>query len=251
MREVREVNNDFYDRLGERWYTAQDDPVALLRAEARVRNPWVIEKICDAFPGREAALLDVGCGAGFLANELALRGFPVTGLDASPESLRMARMHDVTGRVRYETGIAEHLPYPDGSFHVVCALDFLEHVEDPGRIVGEIARALRPDGLFFFHTFNRNLLSWLIVIKGIEWFVKNTPPNMHCLRYFIKPSELSTICGRHGLRVDAMQGLAPKVWQKPFWKMLLTGIVPDGFGFRFTRSTLMGYLGVATKSGAR
>src|SRR5690606_2421000 len=42
---ARPVNNALYDTLGERWYTAQDDPVALLRAESRLRNPWVIQTL--------------------------------------------------------------------------------------------------------------------------------------------------------------------------------------------------------------
>ncbi len=247
MNTTAKVNNAFYDELGERWYTAQDDPVALLRAESRARNPWVIEQIARAFPGGGATVLDVGCGAGFLANELARRGCRVTGLDASPMSINLARRHDATRSVEYEIGLAESLPYPDRSFHVVCALDLLEHVEDPERIVAEAARVLAPGGLFFFHTFNRNLLSWLVVIKGIEWFVRNTPPNMHCLRYFIRPSELRAMILRNRLHVASMQGLAPRLWQGAFWKMLLTGRVADDFGFRFTRSTLMGYLGVAVK----
>ncbi len=247
LRVVPRVNNTFYDLLGERWYTAQDDPVALLRAEARVRNPWVISRIRDAFPDGKADILDVGCGAGFLSNELARLGFRVTGLDASPETIRLARQYDETRSVKYEIGVAERLPYPGRSYQVVCALDFLEHVENPSQIVGEISRVLRPGGFFFFHTFNRNLVSWLIVIKGIEWFVRNTPPNMHCLRYFIKPSELRSICASHGLKVESLQGLAPRFGQRAFWKLLLTGRVADDFAFRFTRSTPMGYLGSAVK----
>src|SRR5215470_10702573 len=42
---MEEINNACYDALGERWYQAQDDPVALLRAEARHRNPWILEAL--------------------------------------------------------------------------------------------------------------------------------------------------------------------------------------------------------------
>lgn len=247
LRAIHRVNNAFYDELGERWYTAKDDPIALLRAEARVRNPWVISRICGAFPYGQAGILDVGCGAGFLSNELARLRFRVTGLDASPECVRLARRYDETRSVRYEVGVAERLPYPGGSFQAACALDLLEHVENPSHIVGEISRVLCPGGLFFFHTFNRNLISWLIVIKGIEWFVRNTPSNMHCLRNFIKPLELRAICESHGLKIESMQGLAPRFGQRAFWKLLLTGRVAEDFAFRFTRSTPLGYLGFAVK----
>ncbi len=240
-----QVNNDIYHELGERWYHAKDDPVALLRAEARARNPWVIAEIQTAF--LTAKVLDIGCGAGFLANELAQQGIAVTGFDASEESLEVARRYDVTGRVRYQYGDANHLPFADKSFDVACALDFLEHVEDPARIVAEAARVLKPGGLFFFHTFNRNFVAWLIGIKGVEWFVKNTPRNLHLYRYFIKPSELTAMCEQSGMQVVTMRGLDPVIAQRAFWKMVVTGTVDDDFQFKFTHSKLIGYTGLAKK----
>ncbi len=194
-------------------------------------------------------VLDVGCGAGFLTNELARQGFAVTGLDASVQSLEVARHYDATGSVRYETGDANNLPYPAGTFEVACAMDLLEHVEQPARVIGEISRVLKPGGLFFFHTFNRNPISWLIGIKGVEWFVKNTPRDLHVLRLFIKPAELRQMCEQSGLRVESIRGFAPKFFHSAFWKMILTGEVDDDFEFQFTRSTLTGYLGKAIKSG--
>jgi 2-polyprenyl-6-hydroxyphenyl methylase/3-demethylubiquinone-9 3-methyltransferase len=244
--EPRPVNNAIYDELGERWYTAQDDPVALLRAEARLRNPWICERIRQVLGDRACAVLDVGCGAGFLSNALAEDGHEVTGLDASSESLAVAARHDRTGRVRYELGDALALPYRAGSFDVVCAMDFLEHVEEPAAVVSEIARVLAPGGLFFFHTFNRSWLSWLIVIKGVEWFVRNTPRDMHVLRLFIKPSELDAMCREHGLERIELRGLRP-LFGAAMWRMLGTGVVPEDLGFTFTRSVRLGYSGIARK----
>jgi 2-polyprenyl-6-hydroxyphenyl methylase / 3-demethylubiquinone-9 3-methyltransferase len=240
------VNNEIYHALGARWYTAQDDPVALLRAESRARNPWVAAEIERAF-GLAARVLDVGCGGGFLSNDLARRGFDVTGLDASAQSLTIAREYDATGKACYELGDAYQLPYADASFHAVCAMDFLEHVEDPARVIAECARVLRPNGLFFFATFSRNPLAWLIAIKGVEWFVKNTPPNLHQLRYFIKPRELQTMCETAGLQITAMYGFQAKL-NRAFVQMLLTGEVSDDFAFQFGGPKWMGYIGLAVKS---
>ena len=39
----KKINNRIYEDLGDKWYKAQDDPIALLRAEAKFRNPWVLE----------------------------------------------------------------------------------------------------------------------------------------------------------------------------------------------------------------
>jgi 2-polyprenyl-6-hydroxyphenyl methylase/3-demethylubiquinone-9 3-methyltransferase len=244
---IRPVNNDLYETLGERWYAADDDPVALLRAESRLRNPWVTARLRERC-GERARVLDVGCGAGFLSNHLAREGFAVSGLDASPDSLAIATRHDETRSAQYRKGDALALPYANASFDAVCAMDFLEHVEDPAKVVQECARVLRPGGIFFFHTFNRNPLAWLVVIKGVEWFVKNTPRDMHILRLFIRPNELTTICREHGLDVQELRGSKPVIIAASFWRMLATGVVPPDFRFEFSRSTLLAYTGFAVRS---
>ncbi len=242
-----QVNNDFYDLYGERWYTAQDDPVGLLRAENRTLCPWIAAEIGRVYAGRAVRVLDVGCGAGFLANDLARRGLHVTGIDLSEGSLEVARAHDTTRSVCYRSGNALSLEFADQSFEVVCAMDFLEHVDRRTQVVSEAARVLVSGGLFFFHTFNRNLLSWLIVIKGVEWFVHNTPKNMHRLRCFTKPHELRRMCLDAGLRIEYLRGLVPVPWKCAFWRMILRGRVPDDFTFQFTRVPITGYAGLAVR----
>jgi 2-polyprenyl-6-hydroxyphenyl methylase/3-demethylubiquinone-9 3-methyltransferase len=244
------VNNDIYESLGARWYDANDDPVALLRAEAKLRNPWVAQQIATAFGPGSRRVLDVGCGAGFLANDLAHRGHRVTGIDAAPSTLDVARAHDQTRSAQYEIGDARALPYQDRSFDVVCAMDFLEHVESPERVIAEIGRVLAPSGLFLFHTFNRNLLAWLIVIKGVEWFVRNTPQDMHVLHLFLKPSEVWAMCRAHDMNPVTLIGSRPRIGSA-FFRMLRSGVVPDDFSFTHTRSTLIAYTGAARKGGAR
>jgi 2-polyprenyl-6-hydroxyphenyl methylase/3-demethylubiquinone-9 3-methyltransferase len=241
------VNNDIYDELGELWYTARDDPIALLRAESRARNPWIAGGIRQAFPSGEVKVLDIGCGGGFLSNYLAEAGFAVTGLDMASGSLTIAKRHDTAGRARYMRGDAYRLPYADGAFHVACAMDVLEHVDEPGRAMSEASRILQPRGLFFFATFNRNIISWLIGIKGVEWFVKNTPPRLHELSHFIKPAELRAMCEESGLRINELRGFVPR-FNRAFWRLLATGVVGDDFAFQFGRYPLIGYIGIAVKN---
>ena len=200
------------------------------------------------FSGRNIRILDIGCGAGFLSHALAKEGCRhVVGLDLSESSLEVARRHDSTGTVKYRFANAYAPGFVDGAFDAVCAMDFLEHVEHPGLAVREAARVLKPEGLFFFHTFDRNLLSWIIVIEGVEWFVRNTPADMHRLRYFIKPAELRAMCRENEMEVLLCRGLVPKLLHVPFWKMLATGKVGDRFEFKFTRHTRMGYTGLAVR----
>ena len=243
------INNEVYDSLGERWYHADDDPIALLRAEAEVKNPWVAGRIQSHLGTGTHTVLDIGTGGGFLSNSLARAGHHVTGVDLSKESLKIAARMDCTSSVKYEHADAYALPYRNQSFDVACAMDFLEHVEEPSRVIAEASRVLKPGGLFFFYTFNRNFFSWLFVIKGVEWFVKNTPENLHLHRLFIRPAEMRTMCLKEGLLVEEFAGIAPVVFSAAFWKMLVTRRVPPQLLFRITGSLKMSYTGVARKAG--
>jgi 2-polyprenyl-6-hydroxyphenyl methylase/3-demethylubiquinone-9 3-methyltransferase len=241
-RRRRAVNNAWYASLGDRWYRADDTPIALLRAESRHRNPWIADRI-GPFPRR---VLDLGCGAGFLSNYLAARAHAVCGLDADVESLAVARAYDRTRTADYRSGDALALPFPDSAFDVVCAMDLLEHVEDPGALVAEASRVLAPGGMFFFHTFNRTWLAKLVVIDGVRLFVKNTPKDLHVLRLFVSPRELAAMCTRAGLAIAELRGSRPR-FRWPLWRMLATGKVGDDFAFTFTNSTQLGFTGFARK----
>lgn len=240
------VNNEFYNHLGSRWYEADNDPIAVLRVEQEAKNPWVDEQIKKHFNTINLKIADIGCGAGFLSNFLGKKYASVSGLDASESTLEIAKAKDSTGKVNYIQGDAYCLPFEDSSMDVVCAMDFLEHVDRPDRIIKECSRILKPGGLFFFHTFNRNFLSWLIVIKFMEWFVPNTPKNLHVLHLFIKPKELKLMMEVHSLYQQNIIGIGPQ-FNLGLVRSLLARRVLPGFGFKVGGPTLLGYMGHSIK----
>ncbi len=269
------VNNAFYDDLGNRWIEAYDDPVALLRAEGEVKNPWVMKKIREVLysasekkfsaASQACNILDIGCGGGFLTHALAKEGYRVMGVDMSFNSLKITKklaldkmpnpMNPLPRpaaraqeRPSYSVADAYHLPFRSQSFEVIIALDFLEHVSNPERVIEEVGRLLKPGGIFFFHTFNRNPIAWLFAIKGLEWFIKNTPKNMHVLPLFIKPKEMKKYCFDQNMPVKEMLGIRPKMENLAFWKLLVIRKVPEDFKFALTSSLLISYLGYAKKS---
>jgi 2-polyprenyl-6-hydroxyphenyl methylase/3-demethylubiquinone-9 3-methyltransferase len=244
---ARTVNNRVYQSLGDRWYDAHDDPIALLRAQARLHVPWVAERLSRAFGSRPCRVVDVGCGGGFMANELAQHGHEVVGVDQAEAALEVAARHDVTGRVRYLRADAGSLPFADASFEAACAMDFFEHVDALDPVIAEISRVLVPGGLLFFHTFNRNILSFFVVIKGVEWFVRNVPRDLHLLRHFIRPGELGASCAAYGLATRQVLGCEPRA-SLALLQMLFTGVVPPSLAFRFTQRTWTGYSGFAEKT---
>lgn len=245
---MKKVNNEFYNLYGDRWYTADDDPIALLRAESKTKTPWILQKIKEqSLLSKKTKVLDVGCGAGFLSNELALAGLQVTGVDLSEESLKVAHNYDTTKSVHYLTADAYKLPFSDHSFEVITAMDFLEHVDKPDEVIKEFSRVLKPNGIFIFHTFNRNPIAYLVIIKFVEWFVKNTPKDMHVLNLFIKPKELKQYCLAAQLTTLAMVGIKPLFSTIPL-KNYFTGIVPKSLKFELTKNLLLSYMGIAKKN---
>jgi SAM-dependent methyltransferase len=110
-----------------------------------------VKAICDQVKDRRARILDVGCGTG--ANLVRLSDFgDAEGVDISPDALKFCRER---GLNNVRLGAAEALPYEDGEFDLVTALDVVEHIDDDVAGLREMHRVLRPGGrvLLFVPTF--------------------------------------------------------------------------------------------------
>jgi SAM-dependent methyltransferase len=108
----------------------------------RFSGPTFFELVPPA--GRRT--LDLGCGEGRVARDLAARGHWVVGLDASPTLLRLAQEADPDGE--YVLGDAAALPFDDGAFDLVVAFNSLMDVQDMHGAVVEASRVLEPGGRF-------------------------------------------------------------------------------------------------------
>lgn len=102
-------------------------------------------------------VLDLGAGMGGFAVAMQRTGERITALDYNFAYCQIAR----TRACRYTldlpalVGAGEALPFADGAFHIVTCWDVLEHVRDPDRLLGEIARVLDRDGIAFMTVINR------------------------------------------------------------------------------------------------
>ena len=160
--------------------------------------------------GRE--VLDLGCAGGFMAEALDDRGARVTGIDPAADAIAAARAHAAqTGReIRYDVGVGEALPYGDASFDAVVCVDVLEHVQDLSLVLSQVARTLRPGGLFLFDTINRNPLARLATITVAEDVLRLLPRGTHDPAMFITPTELRDGLAKAGLVAGPITGLGPR-----------------------------------------
>ena len=91
-------------------------------------------------PGGRA--LDVGCGVGQVVGRLTQAGYEAWGVDVSEPNIERARKFSERCLL-YE---GKRLPFPDGHFDSVGALNVLEHVDEPESFIKEVVRVAKPGG---------------------------------------------------------------------------------------------------------
>jgi 2-polyprenyl-6-hydroxyphenyl methylase / 3-demethylubiquinone-9 3-methyltransferase len=204
------MRNDLtiYDTVADHWWSDDIRWVRTLRNLVPGRLSWMDRQIDWA--GK--AVLDLGCAGGFMAEALADRGAIVTGIDPARGAIVAARTHAAkSGRViAYDVGVGEALPYAEAAFDAVVCVDVLEHVQDLPRVLAEVARVLRPGGLFLFDTINRNPLTRLVTITVAENILRLLPRGTHDPAMFIKPRELRIALADAGLVAGPFTGLGPR-----------------------------------------
>jgi len=192
---------DKFSALAHRWW----DPAGEFRPLHEI-NPLRLEWIAAHAQLAGAAVLDVGCGGGILAEAMARRGAKVTGIDLSEKALRVAELHLHESQldVSYRRLSVEDC---EGEFDVVTCMELLEHVPAPERMVAACARLARPGGRVFFSTINRNPKSYLFAVVGAEYVLNLLPKGTHDYQRFIKPSELSRWARAAGLSIEELKGM--------------------------------------------
>lgn len=119
----------------------------------------------DAWRGRE--VLDLGCGAGVEVVRFARGGARVTGVDIAASAIALTRQNlEQQGLdARLEVADGEALPFADNSFDFVYAHGVVQYTSSDERLVAEVRRVLKPEGLAMFQAYNR--VSWLNALSQI------------------------------------------------------------------------------------
>jgi SAM-dependent methyltransferase len=180
----REPPPSLYDSL----YAGEESAPQAIR---RTIEEWVMAAAPYRLTGR---WLDVGYGAGGLLAAATEHGWEAYGTEASAVALALGRQRG--WRV---AASSEELGCPAQSFDVISLVELLEHLPDPGAMLGRAAALLRPGGLAFITTPNARSLNCRLL--GHRWAVVAPPDH----RVLFTRKGLSSLLQRHGLAAFAIR----------------------------------------------
>lgn len=217
--DLREIEK--FSRLAALWW----DPKGPMHSLHRI-NPLRLAFITSSVDLHGRRLVDIGCGAGILAEVLVKSGAVVTGIDLSADLLGLARGHaSAQGlQVDYRLASAEQLAeqHP-GAFEIVTCMEVLEHIPAPRSVIDACSHLLQPGGHAFFSTIDRSLKSFLFAIFGAEYVLGLLPRGSHHYAGLIRPAELRSWAASSGLAFVSSASML----YNPFTRRFKLGIVED------------------------
>ena len=231
----REGNDlEIYDEF-EPWWHDSNRQLRPLRRLAPERTRFLQEMVTP-----QGRILDLGCGGGYMLEELSGYNACLFGIDLAIEALRAARTRSI--QEGYATTLvrasADALPFADEFFDGIICTDVLVHVPDPRAVISEIARVLKPNGWLHVSAINKTRLAKFIMITLGEGLLRMIPKGTHDARTFISPNHLSQMLSAQGLELGASSGIGPTGWSK------------GAFTFGVHRSRSVMYQGFALKTNA-
>jgi 2-polyprenyl-6-hydroxyphenyl methylase/3-demethylubiquinone-9 3-methyltransferase len=209
-----------FGKMAERWWDPTGE-MKLLHQMNPKRVGFIRNHLCKLFnldpyspkPLQGLKILDVGCGAGLLAESLARLGATVTGIDAAEPNIAAARAHHERAgehgdHVTYEHVTAESLKARVGaSYDVVCCLEVIEHVKSVDVLLDSLQGLVKPGGALVLSTIDRTLKSWFLTIGAAEYLLRWVSVGTHHWSQYIRPQELVSKVSNRGLEVREVKGM--------------------------------------------
>jgi len=203
---IDQTEVDKFNQIAHLWWDKAGDFAPL-----HLMNPTRVNYIAEHANGLfDKAVLDVGCGGGILSEALCKQNAKVTGIDAAPDSIEVAKLH------AKESGLAidyRHItvePFAQQAsqqFDIVTCLEMLEHVPDPESVIQSCCELVKPGGFLFASTLNRSIKGYLLGIVAAEYLLNIVPKGTHDYEKFLRPSELVRLIEKYGLKVTKLNGI--------------------------------------------
>lgn len=190
---------DRFSRLAEEWWKP-NGAFKLIHEFNAARVGYLLIRLPQLFgrdpnmpePLKGLRLLDVGCGAGIVSEQMSRSGATTLGIDASEKNILIAADHagKYHSSVQYRHALPSDLANEGECGDVVLTLEVVEHVANLERFVGDVAELVRPGGILVIGTLNRTARSFVKAIIGAEYLLGWLPRGTHHWGKFVKPAEL-------------------------------------------------------------
>ena len=196
---------DWWDPNGKSAMLHKLNPVRLGYVRDMIDMHWQADE--HGFkPLAGKTVLDVGCGAGLLAEPLSRMGAAVTAVDAASELIEVAKAH-AEGQGLTIDYRAVGVESVEGKFDLVTSMEVIEHVADPQEFIDSLAARLADGGLMILSTPNRTAWSKLLTITLAEGFGQ-IPKGTHDFDKFIDPDTMRGLLAHAGLECIDFEGIA-------------------------------------------
>ncbi|MAI90112.1 bifunctional 2-polyprenyl-6-hydroxyphenol methylase/3-demethylubiquinol 3-O-methyltransferase UbiG [Ponticaulis sp.] len=158
-------------------------------------------------------LLDIGCGGGLISEPMARLGASVTGVDASENNIKTAKVHaEQQGlSIDFRAGTAEALlASGEEKFDVVLNMEVIEHVADPETYLTDCCGLLKPGGVTVVATLNKTPKALALAVVGAEYVLGWLPRGTHDFSKFLKPEQITSWLEAAGLECEPAVGVSYK-----------------------------------------
>lgn len=170
-------------------------------------------------------IADVGCGAGLFSEPLVRIGAHVTGIDAAPELIEVAKAHallddvHLKNRLHYvNTTVESHVVDHAGHYDVVVCSEVIEHVDNKDFFVEQCVKLVKSGGTLFFTTINQTVQGWLVAILAGEYITRAIPRGTHHWRLLMPHKDLEKMFVKNGCHVVSTAGVTIK--PNSHWKLV-------------------------------
>jgi 2-polyprenyl-6-hydroxyphenyl methylase / 3-demethylubiquinone-9 3-methyltransferase len=221
-----------FSKLSRDWWSPEGKfkPLHLFNP---ARIDFIKERLIDHFklnpnntrPLKELKILDIGCGGGLLCEPLTRLGAKLTGIDASINNIKAAKLHakEMNLKINYIHCSPENFNLQE-KFDVILNMEVVEHVLNLDLFFKNCSRLIKKNGIMFVATINKNLKSYFFAILGAEYVLRWLPIGTHDWNKFLTPNELDILIKKEKFISDSTVGMKFNLFSQKWSKSTDTSV---------------------------